>query len=202
MNDELDRAGTALREVAPPSNKSRRSTPDPRPLPGLSVRELYAERNWPALAGLALIGIGLLYVAQDIFGLAVNLWALALLGIGGWLVLDAHQRHADEGEAWGQTARHRLMAGALAILIGVLGMLRVDWWGLLLLGAGGWLGYDTWRKHAAGGRGWTRRARNRLVVAGILGAAGLVSLLNLGSAWPFLLIVLGAAMLYGRTRRS
>jgi hypothetical protein len=94
------------------------------------------------------------------------------------------------------------MVGGLAALVGLLGLLDVNWAALLLMGAGGWLGYDTWQKYEANGRAWTDRTRNRMFVAVALGVLGLFSFLHLGSSWPVVLIIIGAAMVYRRVSRN
>ena len=174
----------------------RKRKPDSRPLPGLDIRELVAERNWTALAGLGLIGVGILYLLQGWIGIDLNLWSLAMVGIGGWLMFDGYQKYAAAGQTWVGTSRNRLMAGAVVASIGLVSILNLSWWGLMLLGVGGWLAYDTWQKVEAAGGVWTDHARNRMGAAAVIGAVGLFGFFNLGGAWSVILIAIGAAMLW------
>lgn len=179
--------------------KTKRAT-DTRAVPGIDVRQLIEERNWAALAGLALIGVALLTVFQRTLDVNFNLWSLLLLGIGGWLAFESYQRYTQQGRTWVGNTRNRLLAGALIALIGLLGILDVNWWGLLLIGVGGWLGFDTYQQVESAGGTWTDHLRNRMIAAAVIGGLGLFGFLNLGSAWPLILIVIGAAMLYRHFR--
>jgi hypothetical protein len=171
------------------------------PLPGLNIHELVEERNWTALAGLGLIGLGLLYIVLDVLNIHFVLWAWLLLAAGGWLTFDAWQKYNDSGRLWTSTTRNRMMVGVLVALIGLLNALQIDWSGLLLLGAGGWLGYDTWQKYDSVGRVWTQSTRNRMFVAGALILFGLISFIPSWSTWPVLIIVIGVVMLYRHNSR-
>jgi hypothetical protein len=214
MSERFDNSGTATDEAEPISSdkpkrgngtdprKKKKSDSRPGALPGINFRELYEERNWTALAGLALIGLGVLYLFQNLLNLHLNLGSLALLGVGGWLAVDAWQRYEAAGKVWVENTRTRLMVGGLATLIGLLGMLNVNWAAVFLMSAGGWLGYDTWQKYEANGRTWTDRTRNRMFVAAALGVLGLFGILHLGSSWPVVLIIIGAAMVYRRVSRN
>jgi hypothetical protein len=214
MSERYDDSGTVTDEAEPISSekpkrhngtdphKKKKHTPDSGAVPGINFRELYEERNWTALAGLGLIAVGVLYLFQGLLSIHLNLWSLALLGVGGWLVVDAWQRYTAAGQVWVENTRTRLMVGGLAALVGLLGMLDVNWAALFLMGAGGWLGYDTWQKYEANGRAWTDRTRNRMFVAAALGVLGLYSFLHLGSSWPVVLIIIGAAMVYRRVSRN
>lgn len=174
------------------------------PLPGISVRELYTERNWTALAGLGLMGIGLLYLFGMLIDISISLWAFGLLGIGGWLIYDGWQKYQDAGQRWVENSRNRVYGGGLIALIGLLGIMDLNWWGMLLLGVAGWLAYSTWQKASEAGIQWADdpRARNRMTAAGIIGLIGLFGLINLGSAWSWLLIIAGGIMLYRHWRGS
>ncbi|HVO70093.1 MAG TPA: hypothetical protein VMT24_08610 [Aggregatilineaceae bacterium] len=213
MSERYDDSGTVADEAEPiTSEKPKRTNgtdshqtkkhSDPGVLPGISFRELYEERNWTALVGLGLIAIGVLYLFQGWLSIHLNLWSLALLGVGGWLVVDAWKRYTTAGQVWVENTRTRLMVGGVAALLGLMGLLDVNWASLLLMGAGGWLGFDTWQKYEANGRVWTDRTRNRMFVAAALGVLGLFSVLHLGSSWPVVLIIIGAAMVYRRVRRT
>jgi hypothetical protein len=178
----------------------RKNTGDP--LPGLDIRELLEERNWTALAGLGLIGLGVLYIVLDVLNIHFVLWAWLLLAAGGWLTFDAWQKYNATGRQWTGITRNRMMIGVLVMLIGLFNALQIDWGGLLLLGAGGWLGYDTWQKYDAVGRVWTQKTRNRMFVAGALILFGLISFIPSWSTWPLLVIVIGIAMLYRHNSRA
>lgn len=175
------------------NGNSNRSAPA---LPGIDVRELIEERNWAALIGLGLIGVGLLYALQGLLGFSFNLWSLLMFGLGVWLAYDGWQTYEQQGRAWTDNVRNRLLAGGLLILIGVMGMIDINWWGVLLLVIGGWLGYDTWQRVQDTGGVWTEHTRNRLLIAGIVGAFGLFGFLNIGGAWAIILIGIGAFMIY------
>lgn len=177
-------------------------TSDSRPMPGLNVRELIAERNWAALGGLALIAIGALYALQAVLGFDLDLWALLLIVLGGWLVFDAWQRDTGAVRQWGEPARSRALVGGLLLLIGILGIVDINWWGLLLLGVAGWLGYDAWQRVQAAGNVWTTPARNRAVAAAVIGAVGLLGFMNLGSAWAVVLIAFGGLMIFRHFSRG
>jgi hypothetical protein len=214
MSERFDKSGMVTDEAEPiSSDKPKRGNgTDPRKkkkgnvptgtMPGINLRELYEERNWAALAGLGLIAFGVLYLFQNLLNLHLNLGSLALVGIGGWLGVDAWQRYVRAGNVWVDNTRTRLLVGGLAALVGLLGMMNVNWVAVFMLGAGGWLGYDTWQKYEANGRAWTDRTRNRMFVAGALGVLGLFSILHLGSSWPIVLIIIGAAMVYRRISRN
>jgi hypothetical protein len=188
-------------------SKPKRNGHDPRkakngadPLPGVNLRELYEERNWTALGGLALIGVGVLYLLGDLVGLDFNLWALSLLALGGWLVFDGWQTYQAAGEQWVENSRNRVLGGGVIMLVGLMGTLHLNWWGLLLLGVAGWLGYDTWQTVERSGGEWSQRARNRAIAAGAIGLIGLFGLVNLGSAWSWLLVIAGGIMIYRHMR--
>lgn len=196
-----DPFGTAQKQKRNGDDKAKRGPSNgARPVPPINIRTLVEERNWPALAGLGLIAFGILYVLQDALAIHFNLWSLLLLGIGGWLMADAWQVYDRAGRVWVENSRHRALAGALVVAVALLGVMAINWWGLLLLGLAGWLGFDAWRRYERNSRVWTYPARNRAFAAGALGLLGLFGLFNLGSAWPLLLIVVGVVMLWGRGR--
>jgi len=173
---------------------------DGRPVPPISVRALLEERNWTALAGLALIGVGVLILVQDALTIRLSLWALLLLGLGGWLALDGWNRAQRVG-AWDGTARNRALFGGVMALIGLIGLLSLNWWGLLVLALGVRLGQQTWRSYQQGGGIWTTGLRRRAFLALTVSTIGLLSFLHLGSAWPLLLVILGAALFLERAGR-
>lgn len=180
--------------------KKKKRADDARPLPGIDVRQLIEERNWAALAGLALIGVAFLTLFQRALDVDFNLWSLLLLGVGGWLAFEAYQTYTQQGQTWVGNTRNRMLAGAVIALVGLLGMFHVNWWGLLLIGVGGWLAFDTYQQAESAGGLWTDHLRNRMIAAAVVGGLGLFGFLNLGSAWPVILIVIGAAMLYRHFR--
>jgi len=213
MNHPAESPGPATNEAesVPPhrhgrSNGAKRAkrkhgaAPDLRPVPPVSVRALVEERNWTALAGLALLGTGVLILLQDVLGLhlRLNLWALMLLGLGGWLIMDGWQRHERASHTWDDIARRRVQFGALIAAIGLLGILELNWWSLLLVVIGARLGIDTWRQVEAAGHVWTRRQRHKMLFAVVVGGLGLLTLMNLGSAGPLLLILIGGGLLIER----
>ena len=174
--------------------------PDERPVPPLSLRELLEERNWTALAGLALVGIGVLVLLQDALEAHLSLWALLLVGLGGWLAADGWNSYQRAG-AWDSRSRNRVWFGTLMALVGVIGLLDLNWWGLLLLVIGARYGQQTWRRYQRGGRVWTTGLRRRAFLAIVVSAIGLFSFLHLGSAGPLLLVILGAGLFLERVGR-
>lgn len=174
--------------------KPKRET-DSRPVPGLDVRELIAERNWAALAGLGLIGVALLHLLAGALDMDFNLWSLLLLGIGGWLGFDAYRTYEQQNRTWAGNTRNRLLAGGLIALIGLMGLFDINWWGLMLIAVGGWLGYDTYQKAEATGA-WTGHLRNRAWAAGLIGGLGLLGFIGIGTVWAVILIAIGGYMLY------
>jgi hypothetical protein len=200
MSDPIKDAYKAEAKTRRKSNGAKRKhTGDP--LPGLNVHELIEERNWMALAGLGLIGVGLLYVVFHVLNITFALWAWIMVAGGAWMFLDAWQDYDAAGRIWTGKTRNRAMFGLFIGLIGLFNALRIDWGGLLLLGAGGWLGYDTWKRYDAVGRIWTQQTRNRMFIAGALAVLGLLSFIPSWSTWPVLIIVIGVAMLYRHNRR-
>ena len=171
--------------------------PSSDPLPGFNLRELYEERNWAALAGLVLVALGVVYLVETLLGFDLNLWALAMAGIGGWLSYEAWQEYQEQGRTWSDRARNRLTGGIAIGAIGLLGLFSVSLWGVLLLGVGGWLGYDTWQKYQDAGRTWTPPIRNRMLVAGGLGLVGLMVMAGSWNLWALALIGVGLALLFG-----
>lgn len=165
------------------------------PIPGIDLQALIQERNWAALAGLGLIGLALLILVQRALGVDFNLWSLLLLGIGGWIVYDTVQIYEQQNRTWTDHVRNRILAGGLIVLVGLMGMLSINWWGLLLLVVGGWLGVDTYQKTESQGGVWTQTLRNRMLAAVIIGGLGAMAFFNLGSAWSLILIVIGGYML-------
>ncbi len=209
MTDDYSGPGPATNEAEPVTTRTPGNGAGPRkpkrptdsPVPGISIPELIEERNWTALAGLGLIGVGLLYVLQNALNIRLNLWSLLLVGVGGWLIADAWRAFDTAGRTWPENTRNRLLGGALIALVGLVGMMDFGWWGLMLLVIAGWLGYDSWQRYETAGRVWNGNTRNRMIGAGVIGATGLVGFLNLGAAWPLLLIITGGVMLYRRTNR-
>jgi hypothetical protein len=175
---------------------------DSRPVPPLSLRALVEERNWTALIGLGLIGIGLLVFVGDVLHLHLRLWALLLLGLGGWLAADGWSRYERAGRVWGDTARSRALFGAVTVLVGLLSLFNLNWCGLLLIALGGKLGHDTWERFTSGGRMWTAGLRRRAFLALIVGGIGLLSFFGLGNAAPLLLILIGVGLFIERASRS
>ncbi len=185
---------TENRESNGPRKTKRKRASGGR-VPGLDLRELIQERNWAALAGLGLIGLALLMIVQRSLGLSFNLWSLLLLGIGGWIVYDTLQIFRQQGRTWTAHTRNRMLAGGLVVLIALMGMLAINWWGLLLLVVGGWLGFDTFQKVEARGGVWTQTLRNRMLAGVVIGGLGALAFFSLGSAWSVILIVIGGFML-------
>lgn len=173
---------------------------DTRPVPSLSVPELLEDRNWTALAGLALVGVGMLILLEDALTVHLSLWALLLLGLGGWLAWDGWQRYQRTG-AWDSIARNRAFFGGVIALVGLIGLLDLNWWGLLLMVLGARLGQQTWQRYQRQGRVWTAGLRRRALLAMVIGAIGLFSFLHLGSAGPLLLVILGAGLILERAGR-
>lgn len=172
-----------------------------RPVPGLDLKALIKERNYPALAGLGLLGVGLLLIVESILGLDFSLWGLMLLGIGGWIMSDAWQTYQQAHRTWTDVARNRMLAGGLVTWIALMSMISINWWSLLLLTIGGWLGYDSFKRYEAQGRVLDETSRRRAWIGGLTAAVGFFGLFGLGSAWPLLLIAGGAVMLF-RHRRA
>jgi len=171
-------------------------------VPPLSLRALVEERNWTALVGLGLIGVGLLIFLQDVLHLHLRLWALLLLGVGGWLAADGWSRYERAGRVWDDTARSRALFGVVTALVSFIGLFDLNWWGLLLIAFGGKLGHDTWRRYASGGRRWTAGLRRRAFLALLVGGIGLLSFFSLGSAGPLLLILVGVGLFIERASRQ
>lgn len=166
-------------------------------LPGINVRELIAERNWTALAGLGLIIVGILYVFGDFLGMDLNLWNVILIGIGGALMVDAWSKYQDHGRTWTQQSRSRMTGGVVIALVGLLSIFNLSGWGWFLVILGGWLIYDAWQKYEQNGRVWVDLARNRMIGGVVILALGLFGFIHLLSTWPLVLIILGGAMLFG-----
>ncbi|MCZ7540104.1 MAG: hypothetical protein M5U29_09355 [Anaerolineae bacterium] len=204
MNQQPPDSRIVSGEAEPVPSEVRRRGPSngSRPVPPLSLRALAEERNWTALVGLGLIGVGLLIFVQDVFHLHLRLWALLLLGVGGWLAADGWGRYERAGNAWDDTARSRALFGAVMALVGFIGLLDLNWWGLLLIAFGGKLGHDTWRRYASGGRIWTAGLRRRAFLALVVGGIGLLSFFKLGSAGPLLLILVGVGLFIERASRQ
>jgi hypothetical protein len=178
-------------------SKPKRNGGDP--VPGVNLRELYAERNWTALTGLGLVGLGILLVLQDILNLNLSLWSLALGGVGVWLMADAWKKYQAANRTWTDNAQPRMLIGAGAVLVALLNIIHLPWTSLFLIGIGGWLAYDTWQRHQALGQVWTPQNRNRMFVAAAMGLIGLFGFLHLGGAWPLLMIV-GVVMILRHNR--
>lgn len=184
------------RNHRPAPTKPKRTLNEQR-VPGIDLRELIAERNWTALAGLGLLVVGALYVLDSLLGLDIELWSLLLVGLGAWLSLDGWRDYEAAGRTWQARARSRVLAGGLLVALGVLGLFELNTWAWLLLILAGWLAYDTWQRYEAAGRVMTQTIRNRWIGAGVMAALGLLGSLSWWSAWPLLLIALGVALLSG-----
>ena len=166
------------------------------PIPGIDVRELVEEGNWLALGGLVLVGLGVLHLLGSIFAFSFNLWGVMLLGVGGWLVYDAWQKYENNNQTWVENTRNRMLAGAIVLLVGAMGLFDFSLWGATLLCVAGWLGYEGWQRYEHDNQVWTDYSRHRVITAVVLGIIGLFGLINVGSALPLILIVIGAVMLY------
>lgn len=195
----------SLEGTAPGSNGASRKrkhhayAPDAPPVPPVSVRALVEERNWTALAGLGLLVMGGLILLGDAIDIRFNLWAVLLLGVGAWLVTTGWQRYEQAGYRWDDTARNRVIFGTISLLVGLLGLLQLDWWGLLLLAIAFRLGRDAQRRVGAAAGRWTLRQRAKMALAVFIGAIGLLNILSLGSAGPLLLILIGIGLFIERT---
>lgn len=172
-----------------------------RPIPGINLRELIEERNWAALAGLGLIVVGFLYLFGDILNLDFNLWSIALLGIGGWLAYDGWTEYNQAGRLWTERSRNRIAGGAVIAFIGAISIFEMSGWTWFLLIIGGVLLYDAYQRYQRAGRVWTERSRTRLYGGIALVVIGLFGLINLWVAWPLILIGIGVALLFRRSRR-
>ncbi len=165
-------------------------------VPGINIRDLIEERNWMALAGLALIVVGVLYFVGDLFGLHFDLWNLFLLGAGGWTLYDTWKKYSASGRVWTVAIRNRVLIGTVLILIGLLSAFHLSMWSLFMLVIAGWLAYDTWQQYKANGHTLTEPIRNRFIGAGVIALIGLFGLINLGITWPLIFIVIGLVMLF------
>lgn len=179
------------------SKTKRNGTGGRSSLPDINITQLIEERNWAALGGLALVAIGILYLVQDILGMDFNLWSLAMLGIGGWLMADAWQRYDRAGRNWVGNSRNRMIGGAVIALIGLFAILDMSGWGFFLLAIGGLLMFDAWQKYDRAGRVWVGNTRSRMIGGGAAALIGAFGLLHTWSTWPLILIIVGVAMLYG-----
>lgn len=212
MSQQSPDSRTISGEAEPAPSQIQRRNPDnglhslpprdARALPPPDPRALVEERNWTALIGLVLIGVGLLIFVGDVLHLHLRLWALLLLGVGGWLAADGWGRYERAGQVWDDTARSRALFGAVTALVGFIGLLDLNWWGLLLIAFGGKLGHDTRQRYISGGRIWTAGLRRRAFFALIVSGIGLLSFFNLGSAGPLLLILLGVGLFIERASRQ
>ncbi|MBN1200363.1 MAG: hypothetical protein JXJ20_00775 [Anaerolineae bacterium] len=190
--------GQAVYEAEPVSRQAKtKREANTSPVPDINIRELVEERNWTALGGLALIALGVLYLFEGLLGLDISLWSVGLLGIGGWLMLDAWSNYQDNNRTWVQRDRNRLVGGAVIVLIGLAGILDLNLWEWVLLGIGGWLMIDAYQRYERNGHEWTTKARNRMIGGIVVAALGAISLFSLSNAWSLVLIVLGGAMLFG-----
>lgn len=186
-NDRNDRPKTPARDRK--LNEQR--------VPGINLRELIADRNWTALAGLGLIAVAGLYAIDRWLGLDFQVWTLLLVVLGAWLFLDGWRSYEDAGRVWEDRARSRVIAGGLILALGVFGLFELNMWAWVLLILAGWLAYDTWQRYEANGRVMTQLVRSRWIAAALLAGLGLLGSLNWWTAWPLILIVIGIAMLTG-----
>ena len=177
------------------SRKKKKRVANGRPVPAIDLRALIQERNWAALAGLGMIAMALLILAQRALGVHLNIWSFLLLGAGGWIVYDTIQIYEQQQRTWSDHIRNRFLVGGVILLVGLMGLLSINWWGLMLLVIGGWLGIDTYQKVESQGGVWTQTLRNRMLAAAIIGVLGAMGFFNMGSAWSVILIVIGGAML-------
>jgi len=183
--------------IKEPITKEKRKRGENGSLPDVNVRDLVEERNWSALAGLALIAVGVLYLVQDILGFDLNLWNLLMLGVGGWLMVQSWRAYQANGRVWIEPHRTRMIAGAAIGFVGLISAFHLAGWEWLLLAIAGALMYVARQEYIQNGRAWTPRSRSRMTGGVVIGLIGLFGLINLWSTWPLLLIVVGAAMLFG-----
>lgn len=181
---EAERVSPGVRRNGQRKNGTARSS-----IPDINIRELYAERNWAALTGLGLIALGIITLIQDFIGLHLEVWSLALIGIGGWLMYDAWEKYQANGKRWNEHARARMTGGSVISLIGLLAILEISGLGLMLIAIGGWLLYDAWQRYEKNGRIMSNSIRNRVLVGGGMALFGLF--MN----GPLVLIVLGLIVL-------
>jgi hypothetical protein len=195
---EKTKHGAAPYEGAPvPADSRKQKRKNGRdPLPGVSLRELLAERNWTALAGLGLIALGVLWIVANFLNIHFALWAWVMMALGGGLMFDAWQTYSAAGRVWIENTRNRMLGGGVIALVGLMGALNLSWWAVMLLVIAGWLAHKTWKEYTASGRTWTARVSNRFFAAGLLGLIGLSGLTSVWSVWPLLLVVIGGVMLY------
>jgi hypothetical protein len=90
-----------------------------------------------------------------------------------------------------------MAGGAVIALVGLLTVLDLGGWGWPLVAIGGWLIYDARKKYEQNGRVWIEPARSRMIFGVVIVVIGLFGFIHLLSTWPLVLIVLGAAMLFG-----
>lgn len=174
---------------------------DNRPIPGINVRELIEERNWAALAGLGLVVVGLLSLFGDLLDLDFNLWSAGLLAIGGWLAFDGWQRYERAGRRWSDQSRNRLVGGSLIAGVGALSIMELGGWEWFLLVIAGALLYNAYQHYERAGNVWTEQSRSRLIGGIAVALIGLFGLINMWATWPLILIGVGVAMLFRRSRR-
>ncbi|MDX2005317.1 MAG: hypothetical protein SFU83_08580 [Meiothermus sp.] len=97
------------------------------------------ERNNNWIAGLVLIGLGLVFLVQNITGVQLgNWWALFILMPAVWAFWNAWEIYQKEGKLTPQAAR-MAQGGLFPLVIGLIFLFNLDFgrlWPLLLVIAG------------------------------------------------------------------
>ncbi len=125
----------------------------------------------PSVAGVGLLGVGLVLSILPFFAGVGPFWSLVVV-IGGWLVTARELREAGERHALVDWLPDTLLRPAVPALFAVVAaalairMLGIGVTPMLWLGGAALLGYDQYRKVYEGPKGWSRLFEPRVLLRG------------------------------------
>lgn len=126
----------------------------------------------PSVAGVGLLGVGLVLSILPFFAGVGPFWSLVTV-VGGWLVTARELRQAGERHAlveWiPDTLLHPAVPAVFSVVVAALAlrMLGMGLTPVLWLGGAALLGYDQYRKVYVGERGWSRLFEPRVLLRGM-----------------------------------
>lgn len=173
------RSTAAARAIPAPARDEAEDTDPGLHTPGRPKAPPYEGPVWlahvpahsPSVAGVGLLGVGLVLSILPFFAGVGPFWSLVVV-VGGWLVTARELREAGETHAlvdWiPDTLLRPVVPAVFAVVVAALAirMLGLGLTPVLWLGGAALLGYDQYRKVYLGAHGWSRLFEPRVLLRG------------------------------------